>query len=155
MNLSLLLKYQTLALIFIIIAVTKVGCFYFNFPNFQEKDKANLLLSENSKIYLHAIQITPDVRDDESIRSSKYYSGRAFYKNPFTLWNKNKTIASFNTTFVLFISPETSPGGEGIAFILTSDTNLPENSDGQWLGIVNGSTDGDSRAQILAVEFDT
>ncbi|WJX17711.1 hypothetical protein P8452_07594 [Trifolium repens] len=82
------------------------------------------------------------------------YSGRAFYKKPYTLWNKNK-IAFFNTTFVLNIGPQTSPGGEGIAFILASDTTLPENSSGQWLGIVNASTNGTSRAAILAVEFDT
>ncbi|WJX17719.1 hypothetical protein P8452_07600 [Trifolium repens] len=82
------------------------------------------------------------------------YSGRAFYKKPYTLRNKNK-IAFFNTTFVLNIGPQTSPGGEGIAFILASDTTLPENSSGQWLGIVNASTNGTPRAAILAVEFDT
>ncbi|KAK2400712.1 putative L-type lectin-domain containing receptor kinase S.5 [Trifolium repens] len=76
-------------------------------------------------------------------------AGRALYKDPFK-------IASFNTTFVLNITPKTSPGGgEGIAFILASDPTLPENSDGQWLGIVNASTNGTSRAAILAVEFDT
>ncbi|WJX11297.1 hypothetical protein P8452_01925 [Trifolium repens] len=76
-------------------------------------------------------------------------AGRALYKDPFK-------IASFNTTFVLNITPKTSPGGgEGIAFILASDKTLPENSDGQWLGIVNASTNGTSRAAILAVEFDT
>ncbi|WJX17714.1 hypothetical protein P8452_07595 [Trifolium repens] len=76
-------------------------------------------------------------------------AGRALYKDPFK-------IASFNTTFVLNITPKTSPGGgEGIAFILASDPTLPENSDGHWLGIVNASTNGTSRAAILAVEFDT
>ncbi|CAJ2673031.1 unnamed protein product [Trifolium pratense] len=75
-------------------------------------------------------------------------SGRALYKDPFK-------IASFNTTFVLNITPDTSPGGEGIAFILASEPTRPENSSGQWLGIVNASTNGTSRAAILAVEFDT
>ncbi|PNX61437.1 lectin receptor kinase, partial [Trifolium pratense] len=75
-------------------------------------------------------------------------AGRALYKDPFK-------IASFNTTFVLNITPKTTPGGEGIAFILASDPTLPENSSGQWLGIVNASTNGTSRAAILAVEFDT
>ncbi|CAJ1967425.1 unnamed protein product [Sphenostylis stenocarpa] len=64
-------------------------------------------------------------------------------------------MASFNTTFVLNISPQTTPGGEGLAFILTSDITLPENSDGEWLGIVNASSNGTSQAGILAVEFDT
>jgi serine/threonine protein kinase len=147
---SLLLKYQLLAIIFTIISITKISCYYFNFPTFQPNDEySNLLLSKNSKIYLDAIQVTPDIRGE-----IMNYSGRAFYKKPYTLWNKNK-IAFFNTTFVLNIGPQTSPGGEGIAFILASDTTLPENSSGQWLGIVNASTNGTSRAAILAVEFDT
>ncbi|CAJ2673033.1 unnamed protein product [Trifolium pratense] len=146
---SLLIKYQLLAIIFTIISLTKVNCFYFNFPTFDTNNESKLSLSKNSKIYLDAIQVTPDIRGE-----IKDYSGRAFYKKPYTLWNKNK-IASFNTTFVLNISPQTSPGGEGIAFILTADTTLPENSSGQWLGIVNASTNGTSRAAILAVEFDT
>ncbi|WJX17712.1 hypothetical protein P8452_07594 [Trifolium repens] len=147
---SLLLKYQILAIIFTITSLTKISCFYFNFPTFQPNDEySNLLLSKNSKIYLDAIQVTPDIRGE-----IMNYSGRAFYKKPYTLWNKNK-IAFFNTTFVLNIGPQTSPGGEGIAFILASDTTLPENSSGQWLGIVNASTNGTSRAAILAVEFDT
>ncbi|GAU37516.1 hypothetical protein TSUD_21210 [Trifolium subterraneum] len=42
-----------------------------------------------------------------------------------------------------------------MAFILALDATLPENSSGEWLGIVNASTNGTSRAAILAVEFDT
>nr|POE46382.1 putative l-type lectin-domain containing receptor kinase s.5 [Quercus suber] len=52
-------------------------------------------------------------------------SGRAFYLEPFRLWSKSK------------------------------DATLPLNSDGQWLGIVNASTNGSSQAQVVAVEFDT
>ncbi|KAL9322869.1 hypothetical protein ACSQ67_010922 [Phaseolus vulgaris] len=33
--------------------------------------------------------------------------------------------------------------------------SLPENSHGEWLGIVNASSNGTSQAGILAVEFDT
>ncbi|WJX17722.1 hypothetical protein P8452_07601 [Trifolium repens] len=138
-----------LTLIFTIIAFTKISCLNFNFTTFQPSDESYLLLSKNSKIYLNAIQITPDIRGE-----IMNYSGRAFYNIPYTLWNKNK-IASFNTNFVLNIGPQTSPGGEGIAFVIASDTTLPENSDGQWLGIVNASTNGTYQARILAVEFDT
>lgn len=144
------MKYQLLAIIFTIIALTKVNCFDFNFPTFKQSDRSTkLLLSEFANIYKNAIQVTPDNRGE-----IENYSGRAFYIKPYTLWNKKK-IASFDTTFVLNISPQTSPGGEGIAFILASDTALPENSAGEWLGIVNASTNGTSRAGILAVEFDT
>jgi len=144
------MKYSLLSIIFTIIALTKVNCFDFNFSTFKQSDRSTkLLLSDFANIYKDAIQVTPDNRG-----KIENYSGRAFYIKPYTLWNKNK-IASFNTTFVLNISPQTSPGGEGIAFILASDTALPENSAGEWLGIVNASTNGTSRAGILAVEFDT
>ncbi|KAK0584250.1 hypothetical protein LWI29_010057 [Acer saccharum] len=47
--------------------------------------------------------------------------------------------------------------GEGLAFVLTDNTNVnvPENSDGQWLGIVNATANGTSQANIVAIEFDT
>ncbi|XP_045788408.1 probable L-type lectin-domain containing receptor kinase S.5 [Trifolium pratense] len=137
---SLLYKYL---LLFTIIAFTKVSCLYFNFSTFEPNDASKLLLN-NSYIQREAIQVTPDNIKD----SISNLSGRALYKDPFK-------IASFNTTFVINITPETSPGGEGIAFILASDPTLPENSSGQWLGIVNADTEGTSRAAILAVEFDT
>ncbi|PNX58178.1 lectin receptor kinase [Trifolium pratense] len=93
---------------------------------------------------MQAIQLTPDYIKI----SSSNLSGRALYKDPFK-------IASFNTTFVINITPVTSPGGDGIAFILASDPTLPANSYGSWLGIVNADTNGTSQAAILAVEFDT
>ncbi|KAK0584798.1 hypothetical protein LWI29_018823 [Acer saccharum] len=34
-------------------------------------------------------------------------------------------------------------------------TGVPENSDGQWVGIVNATTNGTSQANIVAIEFDT
>ncbi|MED6198195.1 hypothetical protein PIB30_063730 [Stylosanthes scabra] len=146
MHFAWLLKHQLLQIIVIIIisiiTLTKVGCFEFNFPTFQPQDESQLLLSKNSKIYLDAIQVTPDIRGE-----IRHYSGRAFYNKPYRLWSKNKKqiVASFNTTFVLNIDPQTSPGGEGLAFI---------NSSGEWLGIVNATTNGTSQAGILAVEFD-
>ncbi|KAK7355098.1 hypothetical protein VNO80_14343 [Phaseolus coccineus] len=151
MKLPWLVKYQYAAILLVTIALTKVTCFHFNFPTFQPQDKSNLWLHNNSRIYLDAIQVTPDIRGP-----IHNYSGRFFYRKPYQLWkqkNQNE-IASFNTTFVLRITPET-PGGEGLAFILTSDMTLPENSDGEWLGIVNASSNGTSQAGILAVEFDT
>jgi len=148
-----LVKYQYAATLFVTIALTKVTCFYFNFPTFQPDDDSSLWLSDHSKIYLDAIQVTPDIRGP-----IQNYSGRAFYGKPYQLWTQKKNqnqIASFTTTFVLNINPQTTPGGEGLAFILTSDRTVPENSDGGWLGIVNATSNGTSQAGILAVEFDT
>ncbi|KAF7804147.1 putative L-type lectin-domain containing receptor kinase S.5 [Senna tora] len=152
MLISWVVKSQFLAVIFSIVALIQVSCFSFDFRTFQPTDEDELFLSKNSKIYLDAIQVTPDIRGEIF-----NYSGRVFYRRPYRLWrskSKNQT-AAFNTTFVLNISPQTSPGGEGLAFILTGNTNLPENSAGKWLGIVNATTNGTSQAGILAVEFDT
>ena len=132
--------------------LTQVGCFSFNYPEFQNGD-SQLILSKNSYIVMNAIQVTPDV----SKASIENFSGRAFYWKPFRLWSKSKslTTANFSTTFVLRISPQTTPGGEGLSFILAADTTLPQNSEGQWLGIVNASTNGSAKANVVAVEFDT
>ena len=133
--------------------LTQVGCFSFNYPEFQNEDSSQLIRSNYSYIVMNAIQVTPDVSKD----SIENYSGRAFYWKPFRLWSrsKNLTTANFNTTFVLNISPRTTPGGEGLSFILAADTTLPQNSEGQWLGIVNASTNGSPEANVVAVEFDT
>ncbi|MBA0587871.1 hypothetical protein Gorai_000992, partial [Gossypium raimondii] len=80
----------------------------------------------------------------------------SLYKKPFRLWKGNHTtIASFNTSFVLNIRNQTSPGGEGVAFLITGNSSLPDNSQGQWLGMVNANTNGSSQASVVAVEFDT
>ncbi|KAM4079429.1 hypothetical protein ACB094_09G117000 [Castanea mollissima] len=131
--------------------LTQVGCFSFKYPAFKNENGSQLIMI-NSSIQLDAIQVTPDA----SGASIANYSGRAFYKEPFRLWSKSKGLtANFNTTFVLNISPRTPPGGEGLSFILAADATLPQNSEGQWLGIVNASTNGSSQANVMAVEFDT
>ncbi|XP_028789836.1 probable L-type lectin-domain containing receptor kinase S.5 [Neltuma alba] len=152
-----MVKPQLLAVIFIsILGHIQVDCFSFNFPTFKQEDQNGLiLLSEFSRIFRDAIQVTPDAYG-EDLRNR---SGRAFYYKAYRVWNKKKNqTASFNTTFVLNISPDTpsNPGaGEGLAFILAADKSLPPNSHGRWLGVVNSSTNGTSGAAVLAVEFDT
>ena len=134
--------------------LTQVGCFSFNFPNFPDQYPVDLLMpGAISHIERAAIQLTPDV-NIESNNINR--SGRAFYKKRFRLWSKSREVAaSFNTTFVFTITPRTNPGGEGLAFILAKDGNLPQSSDGQFLGIVNADTNGSSNANVVAVEFDT
>jgi serine/threonine protein kinase len=148
---------QSLFLVLLLCGVlTQVECFSFDFPKFYDQNVSELIM-ENlniSRIYLNAIQVTPDSVDDIGYMKNK--SGRAFYKKPFRLWSKSKDVsASFNTTFVLNIKNETDPGGEGLAFILAADTTLPGGSDGQWLGIVNATTNGSPQVNVVAVEFDT
>ncbi|KAK1563548.1 hypothetical protein Q3G72_029005 [Acer saccharum] len=127
---------------------TQVSCFDFNFPSFP--DENHLLLSNDSNVFLDAIQVTRDVRGPIT-----NISGRAFYRKPFRLWKKRGVNAVFNSIFTLNILNQTATAGEGLAFVLTDNTDVPENSDGQWLGIVNATTNGTSQANIVAIEFDS
>ena len=133
-------------------ALTQVGCYNFNFSPLTQTDPPQLKL-ENALSLPEAIQITEAVVGGEHENKS----GRVIYNKPFRLWSKKKNItASFDTTFRLRINPPTSPVGEGMAFILAANATLPQNSDGEWLGIVNSITNGTStQANIVAVEFDT
>ncbi|KAH7512381.1 hypothetical protein FEM48_Zijuj12G0084900 [Ziziphus jujuba var. spinosa] len=135
-------------------AFTQVVCLTFNYPTFDEEVEEHLI-SKNSDATKGTIQFTPNVGGD-SIENS---SGRAFYGKPFKLWRKGKgnhsIFASFNSTFVINITPKTYPRGEGLAFVLTRNTTILENSKGKWLGIVNTNTNGSSQAKIVAIEFDT
>ncbi|KAE8704642.1 putative L-type lectin-domain containing receptor kinase S.5 [Hibiscus syriacus] len=138
---------------FLILAVllVQVSCFHFNFPNFQGDAANQLILSKNSSIALDAIQVTLDVNG----ASMQNRAGRALYNKRFSLWKSNGAIASFDTTFVLNILNQTSAGGEGLAFIITGDSSVPDNSEGRWLGIVDSRTNGSREAGVVAVEFDT
>ncbi|XP_022158345.1 LOW QUALITY PROTEIN: uncharacterized protein LOC111024852 [Momordica charantia] len=131
-------------------AVHPTRCFFINFPFFSADDPSEFLLSNNAAIFLDALQVTLDVRG-ASIANE---SGRVVYRKPFKL-KYNDKIASFTTNFEINISPVSSPAGEGMAFILAADASPPTGSYGQWLGIVNASTNGTLEAKILAIEFDT
>ncbi|KAK9664613.1 hypothetical protein RND81_14G056100 [Saponaria officinalis] len=119
-----------------------VFCFSINRPDFF-----------NVAAVRGAIQVTPDAESNQ-IQTNK--SGRVVYNKRFRLWHSKGKVASFNSTFVINITPKkTNGGGEGLAFILAKDSEVPDNSDGQWLGIVNASTNGSFQNQIVAIEFDT
>ncbi|WCJ34025.1 Concanavalin A-like lectin protein kinase family protein [Euphorbia peplus] len=128
-------------------------CFSFNFSTgFTDSIYRDQILSHGSYFALGAIQIAPDI----SGLLVKTKAGRAFYNRQFKLWKDDgHVIASFKTTFVILIQNQTSHGGEGLAFVLTPDTMVPTFSDRQWLGIVNQTTNGSSKARIVGIEFDT
>ncbi|XP_022766022.1 probable L-type lectin-domain containing receptor kinase S.5 [Durio zibethinus] len=125
-------------------SLIQVQCLNFSYPSFSGAD-ANEFVSLSSLIINDVIEVSPLITDA---------SGRVLYKEQLKLWDKLRgTKSSFISTFVINIRPQTSPGGEGLAFILTDNPALPNDSGRQWLGIVNASTINVNN--IVAVEFDT
>ncbi|KAL9237790.1 hypothetical protein vseg_012296 [Gypsophila vaccaria] len=107
-------------------------------------------MAEESYVVKDALQVTHGTNGDNGVN----LAGKIVYRKKFRLWKKKK-VASFNSTFVLNVTPQLNGGGEGIAFVLCKDFEVPDNSEGQWLGIVNARTNGSSKSSIVAVEFDT
>ncbi|CAM0952907.1 unnamed protein product [Alopecurus aequalis] len=76
-------------------------------------------------------------------------SGHAFCSYPLSFQNHpGGPISSFSTTFVFVIGFKQYKGN-GLAFMLSSTSDLPDNSPGQYLGL---PSDGHG---FFAVEFDT
>ncbi|KAL6651273.1 hypothetical protein ACP70R_010198 [Stipagrostis hirtigluma subsp. patula] len=126
------------------------SCLHFNYPSFGTINNNDFSFSPGSGIAngsLHIAAITGNISGR---------SGRVLYaREKLKLWNTKRTaVTSFMTQFVLNILPQNGTG-EGMAFILTNKPELPSNSSGQWLGIVNNQTDGATMSRIIAVEFDT
>lgn len=141
----------TSAILAVFLALAQQQSLAFEFPNFTIQDQPQLILSDNSSIALGAIQVTADTRG----ASIENRAGRTLYGRPFRLWSKKGKKANFNTTFVLNVKSMTASSGEGLAFILTGDPDVPGGSDGQWLGIVNSRLNGTTEAKTVAIEFDT
>nr|BAA82556.1 lectin-like protein kinase [Populus nigra] len=106
----------------------------------------------------NALQITPDSINGNFTLANR--SGRVLLNKSFILWEDDGAggvrVASFNSSFVINIfRVNNSTPGEGLAFLIAPDLALPENSDGQYLGLTNSTTDRNPENGIVAIELDT
>ncbi|MBA0857020.1 hypothetical protein Goshw_006286 [Gossypium schwendimanii] len=85
--------------------------------------------------------------------------GWATYTEPIRIWDSSTlSLADFTTHFSFTINTRNvSNYGNGFAFFLAPvDYQIPPNSAGGYLGLLNSSTGaGTSRTQIIMVEFDS
>ncbi|KAI3837150.1 hypothetical protein MKX03_032697 [Papaver bracteatum] len=111
--------------------------------------------------------------------SGSHEIGHAFYSRPLRLKNikqnspttvsslngknnsPNGTVFSFSTSFIFSIvqedpqAPDSGSAGEGIAFVLAPQAELPGVNENGYLGLFNSSTVGHSTNHVIAVELDT
>ncbi|KAK1299828.1 L-type lectin-domain containing receptor kinase IV.1 [Acorus calamus] len=84
--------------------------------------------------------------------TTKQQMGHAFYPTPLHF---NKSF-SFSTTFVFAIVPrDPQVSGNGIAFVLSPNTDLPGSKPNQYLGLFDPANNGNSSNHVVAVELDT
>ncbi|XP_059064899.1 bark agglutinin I polypeptide A-like [Cryptomeria japonica] len=116
--------------------MSDAGAISFSFP-----PKTNIQLSADASIYQNVIHLT----------KSRSGLGWATYSNIIP----SKALASFSTHFQFSIVA-VNGSGDGLTFFLApSDFESFDADRGEWLGLFESETDGNSSNQIVAVEFDT
>jgi len=84
-------------------------------------------------------------------------TGHAFYPYPVSFKKSpNGTASSFSTTFAFaIISEYPTLSGHGIAFVIAPTRGLPGALPSQYLGLFNGSNNGNATNHVVAIELDT
>ncbi|XP_077211529.1 putative L-type lectin-domain containing receptor kinase S.5 [Tasmannia lanceolata] len=136
----------------------KPQTFSMSFGQFKTIDSTTITTLNDASITGNALQITPNSLNTDFTLSNRY--GRAMFSKPFRLWegheNSTGTLASFSTSFLVnILRPYNFTPGEGLAFLIAPNLQIPAGSKGQWLGLTNSTTDGNSSNQFIAIELDT
>nr|XP_016473671.1 PREDICTED: probable L-type lectin-domain containing receptor kinase S.5 [Nicotiana tabacum] len=141
------------------IQAQKLKTFNKEYPSFDETFFNIFEVEKPATISNGALQVTPDSASDDFELNNN--SGRILLKQPFKLWdgditNNKSRVASFNSSFLVNIyRPKNETAAEGLAFLISPDLEKPLNSQGQYLGLTNATTDGNSTNKVIAVELDT
>ncbi|KAI3442334.1 Non-specific serine/threonine protein kinase, partial [Psidium guajava] len=127
---------------------------FFNFSRFQP-NMGNLTFEGDAFTSDGVIQLTRNQLDHD-IESSV---GRASYDKPVRLWDsKTGKLTDFMAQFSFVMKALNDTFyGDGISFyIVPSDSVIPANSSGGYLGLFNQRTANDTSAnRVVAVEFDS
>ncbi|KAE9447019.1 hypothetical protein C3L33_21081, partial [Rhododendron williamsianum] len=124
----------------------------FSLPSITPDNSNSINATGDAYISINGIQLTPDPNDyPNSTSSLQHKIGRATYFQPLHLWdNATGKITDFSTNFTFVIQGENY--GEGITFFLSPNgSNIPPDSGGGGLGLVNEN----GTSTFVAVEFDT
>ncbi|KAG5223126.1 L-type lectin-domain containing receptor kinase [Salix suchowensis] len=132
--------------------------FHGEFGPFNETYYGIFEVEQPATISNSALQITPDSINGDFTLANR--SGRVLFNRSFVLWEDGgvggERVASFNSSFLINIfRVNHSEPGEGFAFLIAPDTELPENSHGQYLGLTNSTTDSNPSNGVVAIELDT
>jgi serine/threonine protein kinase len=82
--------------------------------------------------------------------------GHAFHPEPVTFRRPASAMSSFSTTFVFAIVSEFQDlSTSGFAFLVAPSKDMSSAMPNQYLGMFNGTNNGDARDRVFAVELDT
>ncbi|GAU17022.1 hypothetical protein TSUD_37800 [Trifolium subterraneum] len=119
----------------------------FNITNFKN---AAITVQGSAEISASGVLELNDPNDPE------VFVGRVLYATPVPIWDRSTgNVASFITTFTFIVEDVGRwPPADGLAFFLapTNHTQIPDNSDGGKLGLVDGNSHFN---QFVGVEFDS